>query len=199
MPAKANLSPCIPQQGLPASWSVTPVLQWAAPKQRRRSELAQHAGEGKDSMGWHKGKNNVEPFLQPVDTIITATLGKKRVRGRQLLWVSACPRRLLPSALASMQISGARSRGAPDWPFRVWKESRLSLTQFPDRRLRLGRKLLLPASQPRRESQTQTFTHIQTRAREPLRLSFSGGSRREKGREVGSSASPASSKQSWAG
>lgn len=42
MPAKATLSPCIPQHGLPGR-PVTPALQWTAPRQGGRSELAQQA------------------------------------------------------------------------------------------------------------------------------------------------------------
>lgn len=94
MPAKANLSPCIPQQGWP-SQPVTPALQWAVPRQRGRSELAQQACRGwgsRDSVGWHKSKNNTGPSLQPVDTIISTMLGENRVRRRQLLWDPCLPR-----------------------------------------------------------------------------------------------------------
>lgn len=43
MPVKAtNLSPCIPQHGWPGR-PITPALQWTAPRQGGRSELAQQA------------------------------------------------------------------------------------------------------------------------------------------------------------
>lgn len=89
--------------------------------------LAQHAGESKDSVGWHKGKNNMEPSLQPVDTIISATLGKHIVRRRQLLWVplpapggsSPLPwpqcrfQRQDPAVLRTSLLGSGRSHGFP--------------------------------------------------------------------------------------
>lgn len=56
MPAKANLSPCIPQHGWPGR-PVTPALQWTAPRQGGRSELAQQAcGRMQGLWGGRKAK-----------------------------------------------------------------------------------------------------------------------------------------------
>lgn len=157
------------------------------------------AGGSKDSVGWHKGKNNMETSLQPVDTIISATLGKNRVRGRQLFWVP------LPAPGGSSPLPQPQCRFQRQDP-EVLRTGLLGSRWshgFPSPSSQTGGcglagsccyLLLSPDALPRHR-----HLHTFRRAREPLRLSSSGGSRREKGRAEGFSASPASSKQSSAG
>lgn len=66
--------------------------------QARREVRASPASmqENARTLGWHKGKNNIGPSLQPVDTIISATPGENRVRRRQLLWDPCLPQAVPP-------------------------------------------------------------------------------------------------------